>query len=92
MLETDRGRTVFDLVRPHRTAIAFAAAKFHDLARLEHPPRRVAVVHRKAALGDRLAVVVQAATVIEDDAADSVPRASVPAPPGGVRCPSHHPR
>ncbi len=74
MLETDRGRTVFDLVHPHHTAIAFAAAKFHDLARLEHPPRRVAVVHRKAALGDLLAVVGQAATVVEDDAADSVLR------------------
>ncbi len=66
-----RGQAVFDLVRPSAVSVAFAAAKFHDLARLEHPPARIAVVHRKASLGDLLAVVAQAARVVEEDAGDS---------------------
>jgi len=71
VLPTDRGQAVFDLVRPSAVSVAFAAAKFHDLARLEHPPARIAVVQRKASLGDLLAVVAQAARVVEEDAADS---------------------
>lgn len=64
-------RAAFDVVTPHPASIAFATTKFHDIARLEDAPTRVAVVHRKAALGDLLAVVSQAARVIEDDASDS---------------------
>lgn len=64
------GTTVFDIVTPHQTSIAFATTKFHDLARLDHPPVRVAVVHKKAAFGDMLKVINQAARIIEDDAGD----------------------
>lgn len=63
-------RAVFEAVTPHQTSIAFATMKFHDVARLQAPPVRVAVVHRKASLHAFLAVVSQAAKVIEDDAAD----------------------
>lgn len=69
-VNTETGTAVFDIVTPHQTSIAFATTKFHDLARLDKPPVRVAVVHNKQALGDMLKVVSQAARVIEDDAAD----------------------
>ena len=70
VLRTERGQAVFDLVRPSAVSVAFAAAKFHDLARLEQPPARIAVVQRKAGLGDLLSVVAQAARVVEQDAGD----------------------
>jgi hypothetical protein len=66
-------------VTPHPTSIAFAATKFQDLARLEDAPTRFAVVHRKASFGDLLAVIAQAAQVVEDDAADSVFRRALAA-------------
>jgi hypothetical protein len=63
-------RAVFDIVTPSPVSVAFANTKFHDFARLEPPPKRVAVVHRKADFGDLLSVIAQAASIIEDDAPD----------------------
>ncbi len=71
LVRTGRDRAAFDVVTPHPASVAFVTTKFHDIARLEDAPARVAVVHRKASLGDLLAVVSQAARVIEDDAPDS---------------------
>ena len=76
---TEKGHAVFDIVTSHPTSIAFAVTKFQDLARLEDAPARFAVVHRKASFGDLLAVVVQAAQVVEDDAPDSVFRRALAA-------------
>lgn len=70
VVTTDRGRAVFDLVSPSPISVAFAATKFHDIARLDPPPARIAVVRHKASFGDLLAVVAQAARVIEEDASD----------------------
>ena len=67
---TETGRAVFDLVSPSAVSVAFAATKFHDIARLHPAPARVAVVPRKASFGDLLAVVAQAARIIEEDATD----------------------
>ncbi len=72
MLRRGPIRAAFDVVTPYPASIAFATTKFHDLSRLEEAPVRVAVVNSKAALGDLLAVVSQAARVIEEDAPDSV--------------------
>ena len=72
MVTTESGRAVFDVVKPSPVSVVFASAKFHDFARLEDAPTRIAVVHRKAALGDLLTVVAQAARVVEDDAPDTV--------------------
>ena len=63
-------RAVFDIVTPSPISVAFASTKFHDIALLDNAPMRVAVVHRKAAFGDLLSVVAQAARVVEDDAPD----------------------
>ncbi len=38
--------------------------------RLEQPPAGIAVVQRKAGLGDLLSMVAQAARVVEQDAGD----------------------
>ncbi len=76
---TDKGHAVFDIVTSHPISVAFAVTKFQDLARLEDAPARFAVVHRKASFGDLLAVVVQAAQVIEEDAPDSVFRRALAA-------------
>jgi hypothetical protein len=63
-------QAVFDLVTPHPASVAFTTTKFHDIALLERPPARIAVVHHKAGMGDFLAVLSQAAQVVEDDAPD----------------------
>jgi hypothetical protein len=76
---TNSGHAVFDIVTPYPTSIAFAATKFQDLARLEDAPARFAIVHRKASFGDLLAVIAQAAQVMEDDAPDSVFRRALAA-------------
>lgn len=70
LVQTDGRRAVFDVVTPHPASVAFATTKFHDLARLENAPVRIAVVHRKASLREFLTVVSQAAKVIEDEAGD----------------------
>jgi len=80
VVTTDHHRAVFDVVTANPASIVWASAKFHDFARLEDPPARVAVVHRKADLGDLLAVLSQAARVVEEDAPDrALTRAALPA-------------
>jgi hypothetical protein len=70
VVTTGDHRAVLDVVTSNPASIVWASAKFHDFARLEAPPARVAVVHRKASLGDLLAVLSQAARVVEEDAPD----------------------
>jgi len=71
VVETERGLALFDFVSPAPVSVAFAAAKFHDIALLENAPARIAVVRRKDAFGDLLPVVAQAAKIVQEDAADS---------------------
>ena len=71
-LPPDNHRAVFDAVTSNPASIVWTSAKFHDFARLEAPPARVAVVRRKADLGDLLAVSSQAARVVEEDAPNRV--------------------
>jgi hypothetical protein len=71
VVETERGLALFDLVSPAPVSVAFAAAKFHDIALLENAPARIAVVRRKDAFGDLLPVVAQSAKVVQEDASDT---------------------
>ena len=64
---------VFDPVTKHHSSVAHATMKFSDMARLEVPPIRVAVVHRKPEFGTLLGVLSQSANVIDD----SVPNATL---------------
>ncbi len=61
---------IFETVSSHHVSVTTAAAKFHDIARLENAPGRVAVVRKKAEFGDFLSLLSQAANVIEFDSSD----------------------
>ncbi len=62
-----RKLTVFEPVNLHHSSIAHAAMKFHDVARLARPPKRVAVVRNKAGFGTWLGILSQAADVVDRD-------------------------
>jgi hypothetical protein len=63
--------TIFEPVTKHHASIATATTKFHDIARLERPPRRVIVVRSKDDFGTYLGVLSQAADVVSRDVPDS---------------------
>ena len=66
--------TIFEPVNKHPTSIVYAATKFHDIARLEMAPDRVAIVNSRQDLGTYLGVLSQAADVIEDSSPDQTIR------------------
>jgi hypothetical protein len=57
--------SVFDYARPHRNSVSTAAAKFHDIARLDVPPRRIVAVRNYLGMGNLLGLLSQAADVME---------------------------
>lgn len=63
---------VFEPVTKNHISVVSASAKFHDIARLEQPPKRVAVVRNKRDMGDLLNVLTQAASVVEYDASNEI--------------------
>lgn len=72
-LVTVDGRNVaFEAVSKHPNSVVFAAAKFGDIARIEHPPSRVAVVANKKLLGTYLGVLTHTASVIEREVENRV--------------------
>ncbi|MQX37952.1 hypothetical protein [Roseospira navarrensis] len=71
LVTVDGRPAVYDPVSSHPTAIAAAVTKYFDLAQLDTPPHRIAVVKSKAALGTRLGVIAGAARVVEDSVPDS---------------------
>lgn len=72
VVRLERKITVFEPVGKHPNSITTATTKFHDFARLEDPPNRVAVVESKDQLGTYLGVLSQAANVIARDVSDNV--------------------
>lgn len=58
-------KAIFESVRFHRNSVVNVAAKFHDVALLEEPPNRVAVVRNKEEFGTLLNVLTQSADVIQ---------------------------
>lgn len=67
----DNRRAVFEAVSHHYPSVVSAAAKFHDLARLEIAPSRIAVVSKTKSLGDYIGVISAVSTsVIESSASD----------------------
>ena len=63
--------SLFEPVSKHHTSVVNAAVKFNDIARLDNPPRRIAVVKKKAELGNYLNVLSQSANVIEYEVTDA---------------------
>lgn len=60
--------TIFEPVTNHHASVVNASAKFHDLARLESPPHRVAVVKKLDEMHSYLTLLSQSSTVISYDA------------------------
>jgi hypothetical protein len=63
--------SLFEPVSKHHTSVVNAAVKFNDIARLENPPQRIAVVKKKTELGNYLNVLSQSANVIEYEVPDA---------------------
>ncbi len=59
---------LFEPVTKNTTSVVTAAAKFHDIARLENPPRRIAVVRNKDEFGNLINILTQAGTVMDFEA------------------------
>lgn len=72
ILHVNSHTTVFQAVGAHANSVYRASTAFHDLADLPSPPRLVAVVKDKAALGPRLSLLSQAGRVIQSDQPDEV--------------------
>jgi hypothetical protein len=66
------GTAVFHAVSNHPSAVFKTSTAFHDLANLDNPPKLVAVVRDKTALGAKLALLAQAGRVIEGEQPDDV--------------------
>jgi hypothetical protein len=71
IVHSDGRRAVFEMVRPAPASIYRHVAMFHDIARLDPPPARIAVVESFQRMGpDNLGLLGQAAHVIEQEAPD----------------------
>lgn len=69
-LVTGPRAVIFEPVSKHHSSVFAATTKFHDIAQAEEAPERVAVVRRKEDFKTYLAVLSQAANVIERDVPD----------------------
>ncbi len=74
VVRLDNHKALFEPVSKNHTSVVNAAAKFHDIARLEYPPARISVVKNKREMGDYFNVLAQASTVIENKAPDDMIR------------------
>lgn len=62
---------IFEPVTKYHASVVNAAAKFHDIARLQDPPARIAVIRKKAEFGPWLGLLSQAADVIDAEVSDA---------------------
>jgi hypothetical protein len=67
---SERQQTIFEPVTKHHASVTTAVTKFHDIARSEQAPNRVAVVSRKQDFGTYLGLLSQAADVIDKSVPD----------------------
>jgi len=56
--------SIFDHAKPHKNSVVSTVAKFHDIARLPSPPRRIITVSDKTKMGGFLGLLSQAANVV----------------------------
>ena len=71
MVRLEKKNAVNESVTRRRASVVNAATKFHDLANLELPPTRIAVVTHKEQFETYLAVLSQAASVVDRDEPDA---------------------
>lgn len=72
ILKWDGERTVFQAVIDNPISVYRNSTAFHDLAALPNPPRLVAVVKSREALGPRLSLLSQVGRVIQSDQSDEI--------------------
>jgi hypothetical protein len=70
LVHANSGVAIFEPVAPNHISVVSATAKFHDLARLENSPARVAVVRDKRGYGDYINLLSQAAQVVDEGVSD----------------------
>lgn len=76
-IHMDSGLIVFQAVGNHPYSVYKASTAFHDLNELPAPPRCIAVVKDKEAMGLNLNVLAQAGRVIQGDQSDDTYRRAV---------------
>ena len=59
-------KSLFEVATKHPNSVAAVSTKMNDVARLEHAPRRIIMVHRKEEFGTLLGVLSHNANIIED--------------------------
>lgn len=74
LVHLDGREAVFDVVSNHHASVFTCSTKFNDLKLLDTPPKMVAVVRDKAAMGAYYNILAQAGNVIQDNAADEAIR------------------
>lgn len=57
--------TLFDYARPHKNSVTSTVAKFHDIARIEVPPRRIVTIHGSPEMTPFVGLLSQSANVID---------------------------
>lgn len=72
IVRVNHAPTIFEPVLNNHNSIVSAAAKFHDISRLDRAPHRVAVVQEKEKFGTLLAVLAQAADVVDEKVPNKV--------------------
>lgn len=72
LVHLDEGDAIFQAVPNNHLSVYPTVAMFHDLALMEAPPRTVAVVKSREAMGSFFNILAQAGNVIEEAQADQV--------------------
>lgn len=70
LVETNRGRTAFDVFNHHGGSINAAFTKFSDLHLAEEKPRLVGVTRNRELIGPKLTLISTVASVVEADLSD----------------------
>ena len=72
-------QAVFDMVRNHGHSVNKTCTAFQDIGALDSPPRLVAVVEKKTAMGSRYNILAQVANVLEVTQSDEAFRHAIAA-------------
>ena len=73
-VKTEEATAIFEPVSSHHSSVFAVTTKFHDIARVDSAPSRIAVVKKKVDMDTYLAVLNQAGRVIESDVSDDTYR------------------
>lgn len=74
LVTIDHHKAIFEPVAKHHNSVVNAAAKFHDIARLDNPPSRIVMVKNIIEMNDYINILSQAAQVIEFGASEQTIR------------------